>query len=139
MFDANIFDDNVLFHGSPYKLDKIVPNQAHDSGFSEGCQLAVYATSSLDMAICFALGCTSESENAQRIMMPELGNKMHFINCHPNYGGTGYVYVLDKKKFVHAYGTQWVCYEPLIPQKIIPISVDDYLDSHCVITGSEAK
>ena len=24
MFDANIFDDNALFHGSPDKLDKIV-------------------------------------------------------------------------------------------------------------------
>ncbi len=136
MFDANIFDDNVLFHGSPYKLDKIVPNQAHDSGFSEGCQLAVYATSSLDMAICFALGCAQESENAQRIMMPEYGNKMHFIDCHPNYGGKGYVYVLNKSKFVYAYGTQWVCYEPVIPQKVITINVDDYLDSHCVITCS---
>lgn len=39
------FNDDVLFHGSPYKLEKIIPNQATDSQYIEGCQFAVYATS----------------------------------------------------------------------------------------------
>ncbi|WP_044916967.1 hypothetical protein [Butyrivibrio sp. WCE2006] len=59
-----------LYHGSPNKLDKLIPNQAHDVGFEEGCQLAVYATSNKNMAICFALGCISDGEDAERIMMP---------------------------------------------------------------------
>ena len=25
-----------LYHGSPIKLDKLVPNQAYDTGFQEG-------------------------------------------------------------------------------------------------------
>ena len=36
-----LFRDDVLFHGSPYKLDEIIPNQAYDSQFEEGCQLAI--------------------------------------------------------------------------------------------------
>lgn len=128
------FSDDVLFHGSPYKLDKIIPNQAIDSQFKEGCQFAVYATSNINMAICFALGCIEEDDKAERIMMPEYGDKMHFINCHPNYGGKGYVYMLEKDKFVYAYGSQWVCFEPIIPKKVIEISVDDYRDTHCIIS-----
>jgi len=116
-----------LYHGSPLKLDKLIPNRAYDTGFEEGCQCAVYATENRNMAICFSLGCIKEKDNAERTMMPEYGDKMIFKNCHPNYGGKGYLYLLDKKDFTHALGSQWVCYEEIVPEKIIEINVDDYL------------
>ena len=125
-------DKEFLYHGSPKRLDKLVPNQAYDIGFEEGCQFAVYATSNKTMAICFALGCVEENENAERIMLPEYGDKMVFKNCHPNYGGKGFLYLLDKEKFTHAMGTQWVCYEEINPDDVIEIFVDDYL-SYCII------
>ena len=125
-------DKEYLYHGSPLKLDKLIPNQAVDIGFKEGCQYAIYATSNRNMAICFALGCIEENEHAERIMMPEYGDKMLFKNCHPNYGKKGYLYLLDKDKFIHAMGTQWVCYEEIVPEEIIEIMVDDYLNL-CVI------
>lgn len=28
-----------LYHGSPVKVDKLVPNQAYDTGFESGCQV----------------------------------------------------------------------------------------------------
>jgi hypothetical protein len=121
-----------LYHGSPEKVEKLVPSQAFDTGYKEGCQFAVYATSNKKMAICFALGCVEENENAERIMLPEYGDKMVFKNCHPNYGGLGYLYLLDKEKFSHAMGTQWVCYEEIYPEDVIEIQVDDYLD-YCII------
>ncbi|WP_026652946.1 hypothetical protein [Butyrivibrio proteoclasticus] len=121
-----------LYHGSPYKLDRLVPNQAVDTGFKEGCQFAVYATSNRNMAICFSLGCVEESDDAQRVMMPEYGDKMVFKKCHPNYGKKGYLYVLDKEQFVHSMGTQWVCYKEIVPEEIIEIDVDDYLEL-CII------
>lgn len=122
----------VLYHGSPRKLEKLIPNQAWDTEFEEGCQLAVYATSNKKMAICFALGCVEENENAERIMLPEYGDKMVFRNCHPNYGGKGYLYVLDKEKFTHAMGSQWVCFVEIYPEEVIEIEVDEYLD-YCVV------
>lgn len=124
--------DKYLFHGSPYKFDTLIPNQAIDSMFEAGCQFAVYATSNKYMAICFALGNVEEKEDAERIMMPEYGNKMVFKNCHPNYGQKGYVYVLDKELFTHAMGSQYVSYENVRPIDIIEINVDDYLDL-CII------
>ena len=125
-------DKEYLYHGSPVRVDKLIPNQAYDTGFEEGCQYAVYATTNRKMAICFALGCVEESENAERIMLPEYGDKMVFRNCHPNYGGKGYVYILNKEKFSHAMGSQWVCFEEIVPDEVIEINVDDYLD-YCII------
>ena len=125
-------DKEYLYHGSPVRVNKLIPNQAYDTGFEEGCQYAVYATTNRIMAICFALGCVEESENAERIMLPEYGNKMVFRNCHPNYGGKGYVYILNKEKFSYAMGSQWVCFEEIVPDEVIEINVDDYLD-YCII------
>ena len=95
---------DYLYHGSPVKVDKLLPSQAYDTEYNEGCQYAVYATS----------------------------NKMIFRNCHPNYDKKGYVYVLDKSKFKHAMGSQWVCYEEVIPDSIEEINVNDYLE-YCII------
>ena len=124
---------HYLYHGSPYKIDVLKPSQAVDVCYDKGCQFAVYATSNKDMAICFALGCVEENEGAERIMMPEYGNKMVFRNCHPNFGGKGYVYVVDRSQFEYAYGTQWVSFSPVIPEEIIDIDVDDYIETHCII------
>ncbi|MCR5032129.1 MAG: hypothetical protein K6A92_04645 [Lachnospiraceae bacterium] len=121
-------EKEYLYHGSPRKLNILIPHQAVDTGFEEGCRYAVYATSNKNMAICFALGCIEESEEAERIMLPEYGDKMVFRNCHPDYGAKGYLYLLDKEKFTHAMGTQWVCYEEIVPEQVIEIEVDDYLD-----------
>ena len=125
-------EKEYLYHGSPVRVNKLIPNQAYDTGFEEGCQYAVYATTNQNMAICFALGCVEESENAERIMLPEYGDKMVFRNCHPNYGGKGYVYILNKEKFSYAMGSQWVCFEEIVPDEVIEINVDEYLD-YCII------
>lgn len=123
----------ILYHGSPNKYDVLIPHQAYDIGFEEGCQNAVYATTSKTMAICFALGAV-EDENGEieREMMPEYGDKMVFKKGHPNYAGKGYLYVIDGAQFRHAMGTQWVCFEEVKPLEIIEINVDDYLD-YCVV------
>ena len=94
-----MFDKQYRFKGChAVKVDKLIPNQAMDVGFEEGCKLAVYATSNRNMAICFALGCVAndpaDEKEASRTMMPEFGDKMVFDGCHPNYGGKGYLYKL---------------------------------------------
>lgn len=122
-----------LYHGSPTHHSTLIPHQAYDIGFEEGCQNAVYATSSKAMAICFALGAKpDENGEVEREMMPEHGDKIIFKKGTPNYGGKGYIYVLDGSTFKHAMGTQWVCFEEVKPIEVIEINVDDYLD-YCEI------
>ena len=124
----------VLWHGSPYKLDKLEPRQAVDVGFEEGCQLAVYATSNKEMAICFALGCEENQPgvDGKRTMLPEYGNRMVFEGCHPRYGAKGYLYQLDPSGFTHAMGSQWVCFQEVTPLERIELNVDDHLEL-CII------
>lgn len=122
-----------LYHGSPNKYEVLIPHQAYDVGFEEGCQNAVYATTSKAMAICFALGAVEDDNgDVEREMMPEYGDKMVFKKGHPNYGGKGYLYVIDGSRFQHAMGTQWVCFEEVTPLEVIEINVNDYLD-YCVV------
>ena len=125
-------EGNYLYHGSPVKTKILYPRQAHDTGYEAGCQKAVYATDSLDMAICFALGVEGD-ENSERTMLPEYGMKMVFKNCHPRYGKKGYIYILNKDEFIHAMGSQWVAYKMQIPMDVIEINVDDYIEDYCVI------
>ena len=123
---------DYLYHGSPFKTESLHPRQAHDTEYEAGCQEAVYATDSLDMAICFALGVEGD-ENSERTMLPEYGMKMLFKNCHPRYGKKGYVYILNKDEFIHAMGSQWVSYKKQVPVDIIEINVDDYIEDYCII------
>lgn len=119
----------ILYHGSTSRYDVLIPHQAYDTGFVEGCQNAVYATSEKAMAIGFALGAkVDENGELEREMMPQYGYKMVFRKGSPDYGGKGYIYVLDGSKFVHAMGSQWVCFEPIEPLEVIEINVDDYLE-----------
>lgn len=119
----------ILYHGSPIKCDILIPHQAYDTGFETGCRNAVYATDSKAMAICFALGVApDENGEIEREMMPEYGERIIFHKGTPNYGQKGYIYVLDGSNFVHAMGTQWVCFDEVKPIEMIEINVDDYLN-----------
>ena len=135
----------ILWHGSSVKVDKLIPNQAMDVGFEEGCKLAVYATSNRNMAICFALGCVADEKEPTRTMMPEfcvtgLGVTNGYLNNPEitaksfikNPYGKGYLYKLDSTGFEHAMGSQWTCMEEVIPLEVIEINVDDYLEL-CVV------
>lgn len=117
-----------LYHGSSGYYKTLMPHQAYDTGFKEGCKNAVYATTNKNMALAFALGAIPDQNGEiERVMLPEYGDKMIFEKGTPNYGGKGYLYVLDKEKFQHAMGTQWVCFEEVEPIEIQEINVDDYL------------
>ncbi len=129
--------NDIVYHGSPDKYDVLIPHQAYDIGFEAGCQNAVYATTNKNMAIAFAMGAIPNAQGeVERMMMPEYGDRMVFSKGHPNYGGKGYVYVLDKASFVHAMGTQWVCFEEIKPLEVVVIAVDDYLDL-CIVAEQE--
>lgn len=125
-----------LYHGSSGYYDVLIPHQAYDTGFQQGCKNAVYATSNKNMALAFALGAIpNKNGEIERVMLPEYGDVMVFKKGTPNYGGKGYLYVLDKSKFQHAMGTQWVCFEEIIPLEIHEINVDDYLHL-CLVCSS---
>jgi hypothetical protein len=128
---------DFLYHGSSEYYSILTPHQATDVAFDSGCQNAVYATSSYNMALAFALGTVpNENGEIERSMMPDTGDVMVFEKGTPNYGGKGYMYVLDKSKFQHTFGTQWVCFHAIEPLEIIEINVNDHLNL-CRVVGKD--
>lgn len=155
-----------LWHGSPQKVDSLIPNKAHDIGFEEGCKLAVYATSSKEMAICFALGCETEclgeAQNAIyaaatfdevipfalpfRWYPDSPDGRLSFdsdgINSFLHYGsinpnGKGYVYVLPSDTFELVDEWEWISRKEVKPIEIIEICVKDYW--HTITFSDAAK
>ena len=59
----------LLYHGSTNKYDVLIPHQAYDTGYAEGCQNAVYASSEKAMAIGFALG--EKEDELKRALLAE--------------------------------------------------------------------
>ena len=63
---------------------------------------------------------------------------MVFKKGHPNYGGKGYLYIIESNEFVHAMGTQWVCFKEVKPTEVIELEVDDYLE-YCVVLSADSR
>lgn len=119
---------DVLYHGSSIYVDELIPQQAFDWGYEEGCKHAVYATSNKNQVLAFALGSIPDNEgNVERIMEPKYGDQMVFWKGTPNYHGVGYLYILSAERFIHAGGSQWISKQIIKPLEIVKINVDDYL------------
>ena len=119
-----------LYHGSSKYFKIILPYQAYDSAYDEGCYEAVYATSEKDIALSFALGAVpDEFGKIGRVMDKKYGDdiKMIFYHGHPNFGDRGFLYKLSSEGFVYTRGTQWISFQSVIPIEIYEINVDDYL------------
>ncbi|WP_020616440.1 hypothetical protein [Paenibacillus daejeonensis] len=131
-----------LYHGSSKLVDCLFPFQAYDWVFKEGNQLAVYATSEMNIALAFALGAVLDNEGkCERVMDPKYGLpiQMIFFSGHPNYGERGYLYKVRSDGFTYAGGTQWVNPNPVSPIEVKTIQVDDYLHLCRYATNEEKE
>ena len=60
-----------LYHGGSGYYETLIPHQAYDTGFGEGCKSAVYATTNRNMASAFALGAMPNTNGEiERVMLP---------------------------------------------------------------------
>lgn len=120
----------ILYHGSSEFVDILLPNKAEDWLNDSGSQYGVFATSNRNIALCFALGAkTDEDGNISRFILldDESKEQIVFVLGHPNFGGKGYLYTLSSEGFEYVGGSQWVCKNPVKPNNIEEIEVNDYL------------
>jgi len=107
-----------------------------------GSEYGVWATSSRDVALTFALGAIPDETGAViRIMRPQDLNpvKMVFVQGHPNFDGKGYLYTVSSQGFEHVGGEVWLCRHPVTPVEILEINVDDYLHLFRYATEEEKR
>lgn len=126
-----------LYHGSQYKLDMLLPQQAA-GGQDIDSMMAIYAAGTIDEVIPFALPIRwyPDSPEGRRDFECRNGKVLlKYGSLDP--GGVGYVYKVRADSFVKIDTWQWVSRERCQPVEVLEIKVADYLDR--VLFSEEAE
>lgn len=116
-----------LYHGSQYKFDVIIPQQA-DGACERESRLAIYAAETIEEVIPFALPIRwyPDTPDGKRAFECENGRvRLVYGSLNPN--GIGYVYKIKADTFKKIDQWQWVSEKTCIPVEIVEIQVKDYL------------
>lgn len=117
-----------LYHGSQYKLDILIPQQAAGERNIDSLK-AIYAAGTMDEVIPFALPIRWYPDTPDGKRNFECSNGkvlLKYGSLDPD--GVGYVYKVRADSFEKIDGWQWVSQEKCLPVEIMEIKVADYLD-----------
>jgi len=126
-----------LYHGSQYKFDIVMPQQACGACERESL-LAIYAAESVEKVIPFALPIRWYPDNPEGKKSMECNDgitKLLYGSLNPD--GVGYVYKIKADTFEKLDDWQWVSKESCVPVEVMEIKVKDYL--HTVEFSKEAE
>lgn len=126
-----------LYHGSQYKLDILLPQQAAGGRDIDSLK-AIYAAGTMDEVIPFALPIRWYPDSPEGKRAFECRDGRVFLiygSLDPN--GVGYIYKVKADSFEKIDEWQWVSREICEPVEVMEIKVEDYLDR--VELSEEAK
>ncbi len=117
-----------LYHGSQYKLDILIPQQAIGGREMDSLR-AIYAAGTMDEVIPFALPIRwyPDSPEGKRDFECRDG-KIYLKYGSLDPAGTGYVYKVRSDSFRKIDQWQWVSEVSCEPVEVVAIKVADYLD-----------
>ncbi len=132
--NQDIDNPTYLFHGSPYKLEKLVPRASHDSkGNSDNIATAVFLFPSFLKATPYAFMRTIIDNSRDlpwdfKIPNSDTFPLMTMSNVNIDDNMVGYIYVFKKSdamiKDEESY--QYKCYEELVPYDVVQIAYKDF-------------
>lgn len=117
-----------LYHGSQYKLDILLPQQAAGGRDIDSLK-AIYAAGTMDEVIPFALPIRWYPDSPEGKRAFECRDGRVFLiygSLDPN--GVGYIYKVKADSFEKIDEWQWVSRESCEPVEVTEIKVADYLD-----------
>jgi len=126
-----------LYHGSQYRFDMVMPQQACGACEQESL-LAIYAADSIEKVIPFALPIRwyPDCPDGKRSFECD-GGKTKLLYGSLNPEGVGYVYKIKADSFEKLDEWQWVSKESCVPVEVLEIKVKEYL--HTVEFSQEAE
>ena len=126
-----------LYHGSKYRFDIVMPQQACGACEQESLN-AIYAADSIGKVIPFALPIRWYPDNPSGKRDFECNDgitKLLYGSLNPD--GVGYIYKVKADNFEKIDDWQWVSKEACEPVEVLEIKVKDYL--HTVEFSKEAE
>ena len=132
--DQDIDNPTYLFHGSPKKLDIILPNVSHDSNNNvENIDNAIFLFPSFIKATPYAFKDTIKSMSNNMEWSFNISNNNEYplmtmknVNIDENIIGYIYVFNKDDNMIKDKNSYQYKCYKELIPIDTICVRYKDY-------------
>ena len=123
LYLGSLKNTDCVFHGSPHKIEVLVPQQAFfDGDAPELNQLGIYATDYSPIALLYSV--IHEDKNEWGLQMDPINHPEEIIVVAPDplKGGSGYLYVLPGSTFKFI-GTSLNCvaYEPVTPIEVLEV------------------
>lgn len=130
----DIDNPKYLFHGSSYKLNKIIPKTSQDStGNVDNIATAIFLFPSFLNATPYAFMKTIIANSEKLDWSFEIPNSntfplMTMSNVNINENIIGYIYVFEKndRMIKDEKSYQYKCYEELVPFDIVTIDYKDF-------------
>lgn len=132
--NQDIDNPKYLFHGSPYRLDKIVPKISHDSNgntnnianaiflFPSFLKSTLYAFMGTILANSEGLSWDFNIPNSNTFPLMTMSN----VNIDENMVGYSYVFKKGDTMFKDEKSYQYKCYDELIPYDVVTITYKDF-------------
>lgn len=132
--NQDIDNPKYLFHGSPHKLDKLVPKKAYDSEENEdNIATAIFLFPSFLKSTPFAFKDTIKENSMDlnwNFEVPTTNDYplmiMENVNIDENIKGYIYVFEKNNNMFKDENTYQYKCYEELVPLDVIEIYYKDF-------------
>ncbi len=145
--NQNIDNPRYLFHGSPNKLDKIVPKQSHDSNNNtNNIAKAIFLFPSFLKSTPYAFKETIKENSKNLKWNFDIPNnntyplmKMQNVNIDENIIGYIYVFKKDDDMIKDEESYQYKCYKELIPYDVIEIKYKDFSKYYEIEEQKEVK
>ncbi|MCI8545007.1 MAG: hypothetical protein HFH09_02115 [Bacilli bacterium] len=132
--NQDIDNPKYLFHGSPYKLDRLIPQTSHDSkGNKENVATAIFLFPSFLKSTPYAFMGTIIANSEGLPWDFEIPNSNSFplmtmSNVNIDENMVGYIYVFEKsnKMIKDEKSYQYKCYDELAPCDMVTITYKDF-------------
>ena len=127
-------DQGFIFHGSPRKIDNLIPQLAVDKAKESGNRKAIYMTSLSEKAMFYALtGDREEGGTEAHIYVERIDGQpdrktFHFaVEDKKSIREQGFVYVFSKLQADEFVNNEYISYKALRPIAVIAVKRKDFL------------
>lgn len=124
-----------LYHGSKYKVNKLIPHTAKGNPAENGAEYGVYAFAKMEAAQPFALSILPFSNGGLSIYIDD-DTSITTVSAGIFISDSiGYIYKLPSETFVQLDERQWISRVAVKPVEVFEFHTRDYLDK-VILTGS---